>query len=1064
MNRGTIFVPVQAVTQLACAVAVAMSGASILAADAPARAEQHFEKAIRPLLLRECAKCHGDRRNRGNLRLDSREAILKGGDSGPAVVPGKPDESLLMEAVRHESFEMPPEKTLSRAEIESLEIWIRDGAVWPQRTVPRSGSNPHGAAAFSAEDRSYWAFQPVDRPELPSVRNSDWCRNPIDRFILARLEAEGMEPAPEAEPRVLLRRLSYDLTGLPPAGEQVNALESGKSLDYESLVSELLDSPRYGEQWGRHWLDLVRYAESDGFRQDAYRPTAYRYRDYVIGALNRDIPYRQFILEQLAGDELGAETADAVVATGFLRLYLYEYNQRDARTHWQDILNELTDVTSDVFLGVGMGCARCHDHKFDPILQKDYFRLQSFLAGVLPRDDVPAASRTERLAYAAKLQKWKDATAAIRAEIDAIRDPQLTKGATAAITKFPPDIQEIMAKPVEGRDPLEKQLADLVDRQIEFEYSRVKFGDGDQKKLDALEAKLKEFAHLRPDPLPTAITVTDVSREAPVIQVPDTGDQVEPGFLTIIDAGPARIRPLDQSSGRRRALAEWMGRDDNPLTTRVIVNRVWQFHFGRGLVGNPSDLGKLGEPPTHPKLLDWLTSEFVSSGWSIKHLHQLIVQSATFRQSAEHPRAEEFALLDPSNRLRWRTDVRRLTAEQIRDSVLSATGELDLKMGGPSATANSSSRRSIYTRVVRNSPDPLLNAFDAADGFNSTAVRSNTTTATQALLLVNGPWMNARADSIASQLNKLPDTESKVRSAFLRIYSRQPDADELAASIRFLEQQSKLASTEKPVVDLPPFKTLETTFGSAVTLKGEKRTIQPTAASYRGKQWKQFSVEAVFQLDSLYPDATVRTIASQWDNRKESPGWAFGVTSTKSGYQPRNLILQLIGDQGYEVIASDLRPELGRPYFAAVAVDVADGSELGVTFYLKDLSKDRSPLQIARVSHTVTSGVHPQLPLIVGGRASQSRHLWEGQISEVRISNTRLQENRTLLQRGQPKATEIAHWRFDAASKAGDDVFEKNPLEFVDVSGNTKSRDPVETALADFCHALLNSSESLYVE
>lgn len=773
-----------------------------LAAETPSASEvRFFESKVRPLLIEHCQGCHGPEKQKGGLRLDNLASMLVGGDSGEAIVPGEADESLLIEAVRYESYEMPPSGKLPDADIDVLVEWIAMGAPWPNAD-PNDLPPPPKEKGFTEEDRSFWTFQPVQNWAVPEVDDPRWSTNPIDQFIYDRLQREGLEPAPEASRVELIRRASFDLLGLPPTPEEIDAFENDPAPTaeaFERLVDQLLSRPQYGERWGRHWLDLVRYAESDGFRQDATRPHIWRYRDYVIRAFNNDKPYPQFVLEQLAGDEVAPDDPDALAATGYLRHYLYEHNQRDARTQWDDILNNITDTTGDVFLGLGMGCARCHDHKFDAILQDDYFRLQAFFAPLLPRDDTVAATPEERRRYQQALSKWEEATAEISAEIEEALRPGMEREAASKIGMFPPDIQAIMAKPVEQRSQLEHQLAYLVDRQVQDSYDayrdRVrKSKDEKWKRVQELYKQLAEFDHLKPKSLPPVMSVCDVTTVTPeTLLVEVTGEtSIAPGFLSVIAPGPAEInrdQAAENSTGRRSTLAEWIGSPDNQLTTRVITNRIWQHHFSQGLVPSSSDFGHLGEPPSHPELLDWLAVRFVEDGWSFKAMHRLIMNSATYRLSATHPNADTCEKIDPENTLHWRRDIRRLEAEQIRDAALAVSGELKLDAGGPSVSA-STPRRSVYTRMKRNSADPVLAAFDLPDGIKSTPQRNITTTPTQALLMINGDWLFARAKALAKRVSDQGNDEAAVTLAYRSALGQTPEAEEVADLVAFLDEQA----------------------------------------------------------------------------------------------------------------------------------------------------------------------------------------------------------------------------------------------------------------------------------
>ena len=598
-----------------------------------------FESKVRPVLVARCLKCHGEAQQKGQLRLDSREAVLKGGESGEIVISGKPAESLLIEAINRTGLEMPPDAPLKENEIAALTEWVRRGLPWPTDNGKSRILTPGGKGITEA-DKQYWAFQRIRDPAVPDLKSEIsnlkfQIRNPIDHFIVAKLSADGFTPAPEADRRTLIRRLTFDLTGLPPTPVEIAEFESDSRDDaYEQLVDRLLDSPAYGERWARHWLDLVRYAESDGYRKDDYRPHAWRYRDYVIRSFQTDKPFDRFVREQIAGDEIDPNNPDALAATGYLRLSLYEYNQRDARTQWNEILNDITDVTGDVFLGFGMGCARCHDHKFDPILQKDYFRLRAFFAGILPQDAQPLATKSEIEAHQAKLSEWEAKTADIRTKLAELEAPHLAKLKASAIFKFPAEIQAILKTDDVGKlAPLDRQLYDLAYRQVQYEHDQIgaKLKDDSKKKWDELRAELKKFDDFKPAPLPTGYAVADVGPIAPPTVIP--GDKSEtdivPGLLSVLDDSPATIMPAPnapQSTGRRTTLARWLTSPDNPLTPRVMVNRIWQYHFGKGLVATTSDFGRLGESPSHPELLDWLASRF--AGRARRGSHSLVLQIA----------------------------------------------------------------------------------------------------------------------------------------------------------------------------------------------------------------------------------------------------------------------------------------------------------------------------------------------------------------------------------------------------------------------------------------------------
>lgn len=1029
-----------------------------------------FENHVRPVLANHCYRCHGAERQRGGLRLDSLAAMITGGDSGSALTPGKPDESLLIEAVNYDPFgyQMPPTGKLEEKDIAALTKWVELGAPWP-------GASAEGVVAagprekITDEDRAFWSFQPLASPEVPNVNDGGWSQTPIDRFIYARLAAEGLEPAEKADPRQLIRRVYFDLIGLPPDPVEVERFAADPSPKaFERIVDELLASPRYGERWGRHWLDLVRYAESDGWRQDAYRPHAWRYRDYVIESFNEDKPYDRFVQEQLAGDEIAPNDPDALVATGFLRHMIYEYNQRDARTQWNEILTDMTDTTADVFLGLGMGCARCHDHKFDPILQKDYFALQAFLAPAIWRDDVPAASHEDVEAFNTQLAAWEEATAEIRSKIEAIRGVHDKRAFDGAVNKFPEDIIAMVRKPATERTPLESQLAYLAIRQGDYDIERLNLTSklkGETKtEYEELVAELKKFDHLKPEPLPQAMTVTDVGPEPPVTTIWGGRDQtpIEPAFLTVLGEPAPEIVPPEglDSTGRRTALAKWLTQPDHPLTTRVIANRIWKYHFGRGLVPTTSDFGRLGEAPTHPELLDWLARRFVADGWSFKRMHRLILTSAVYQQTALRETPQVAALKDPTNRLLWRFNTTRLDADQIRDAMLFASGELRERTGGPSVD-HGQPVRSIYTKVVRNSRDPFLAAFDFPMGFTSTPERNTTTTPTQALMMINGDYTLARAAALARRLSRHSDSRKQIEEGFLLAFGRAPTSSELNVIEEFLEgvgktpeQRMPLASVEFPGRSSRGLRLLE-----------DPAEPLPTLDSPEALPSGNFTVEAYIQLERLYADATVRTIAAEWNNHNSSPGWSLGVTSTKSSYTPRNLILQFVGQNAegkttYEVVPSGLLIDLNKPYYVAVSVELDKPGEEGITFFAKRLDGSH-PLQTARVAHQVVSGLGNEFPLTIGGRTASPKHRWQGIIDDVRLSRAALEPHELLIQSGDGRGV-VGHWTFESADDRLADS-SKNALNLRARSSSSPAG-PTNEALLDFCHVLLNSNEFLYVD
>lgn len=666
---------------------------------------------------------------------------------------------------------------------------------------------------FTEDDRQYWAFQPIVRSPVPTTQAAQ--ATPIDAFIDARLEEAGLAAAGEADRRTLIRRATFDLHGLPPTPAEVQEfLNDDEPRAYERLIDRLLSSPRYGEHWARHWLDLVRYAESDGYKSDDVRPQAWRYRDWVIDALNDDKPFDRFVMEQLAGDELAPDDLDALIATGFLRLWPYESNGRDVADQRQNILNDITDVVGQVFLGLTIGCARCHDHKYDPLLQADYFRLQAFFAALEIGADRPLATPSDCAEHDRQQRMWEEATAEIRAELASLETPAHMRVRNSKRTVFPDYVQAILDTPDDDRSPLEQQIAAMTEMQLVVTPKdlEARIAKDDRPRWEALREELKAFDDLRPASLPVAMIAADIGPHAPETMILGTDEVAPPGFLSLLDATPASIEPPDdaeKSSGRRLALARWLVAEDNPLTARVIVNRIWQQHFGRGLVATPNDFGRQGTPPTHPELLDWLAAELIESGWHLKPLHRQIMLSAAYRRASAIASADERHFeIDPDNELYGRTSRRRLTAEQLRDAMLAASGELNLAMGGPSVRpelpegiskayawkptpdADERNRRSIYMFVRRNLLDPLLDAFDAPRAQESCALRQETNTAPQALVLLNGRWSLDRARALAGRvLNAAEDDWQAVSAAYRFVLLRDPTDEEITEATAFLAEQ-----------------------------------------------------------------------------------------------------------------------------------------------------------------------------------------------------------------------------------------------------------------------------------
>jgi hypothetical protein len=694
--------------------------------------------------------------------------------------------------------------------------------LWLFTLLQAPAADPKGSLARDASDKP-WAFRKLSGPAVPRVKNADWAANPIDSFVLAELEKQGLAPAAPASPEVLLRRVYFDLIGLPPTPEEVDAFLADRFPHaYEKVVERLLTSPQYGERWALYWLDLVRFAESDGFKSDVARPTAWRFRDYVIRALNDDRPYDRFVREQLAGDELYPDDPAAHVATGYYRHFPDEDNARNLEQRRQEILNDLTDTTGQVFLGLTVGCARCHDHKYDPISQKDYYRLQAFFAAFLATDDVLVGGREEVLRYRQRNQKWEAKTAALRKRMASLQEPYRQKLIASTKAKFPKAIQVAYDTPAAKRTPLQRQLAAMVSRQLAVTpNAMVKAMKPDvRRQWQDLTRQMAELDPLKPRTLPHAIGITDVGPVAPATYVLKRGnwqrhgEEVTPGFLSALEKKDIRLpQPKSgaKTTGRRSALALWLTRPDHPLTARVMMNRLWQHHFSKGIVASPGDLGVMGEPPTHPKLLDWLAREFVRRGWSLKAMHRLMVTSAAYRQSSRWN--AKAAGVDPDNQLLWRMNRRRLEGETLRDAMLAVSGLLNPRASGPSvfpefpaelsnprggwrvsADGRERNRRSIYVFAKRNQRYPLFSLFDSPDGNETCSRRNLTTTAPQALMLLNGKLTLDLARAFAGRLLRegKADPARLVDRAYRLALGRAADAEEILAAQQFLTRQADL--------------------------------------------------------------------------------------------------------------------------------------------------------------------------------------------------------------------------------------------------------------------------------
>jgi len=685
-----------------------------------------------------------------------------------------------------------------------------------------------GARGERPED--HWAWKPPVRPVVPVVRGSQ-SANPIDAFIRARLDAAGVMPAAPASREHLIRRATYDLTGLPPTPDEIDAFLGDESpAAWENVIDRLLASPRYGERWGRHWLDLARYADTNGYEFDEPRPDAWRYRDYVIRSLNADKPYDRFVTEQLAGDEAFPGNRDALVATGFNLLGPDMTDASDQAQRRLNTLNDMTDTAGLTFLGLTIGCARCHDHKFEPIPQTDYYRLQAFFAPAAFRRDLLIATADERQAHELATREYRSATKSVRDEIAALEVPHRARLFEAKLARLSEEAQAAHHTPADKRTGGQQELVAETERLVVVtpaEIAKAMPAD-DRAKLSDLQGRLKRFDFKRPAPMPVAMGLSDASGPAPKTRVLEGGElknptvEVPPGFLAVLSPGgmgnPAAVEPAGASTGRRLALARWIASADNQLTARVIVNRLWQHHFGRGIVATASDFGLRGGRPSHPELLDWLAIDFVESGWSFKRMHRLMLISETYRQSTS-ARAG-----DSDNTLFSRMNRLRLEGEAVRDSLLMLSGRFNSSMGGPgvvlpeaaaasggaraatvTADPRERDRRSVYLFARRNLRHPFLEAFDLPDSNLSCPRRERSTTAPQALALLNAAEVSAAAKAMSERLEREVNlSEERVELAYRLTLGRSPTSAERDRATAFL-RESPLGELCRALVNLNEF-------------------------------------------------------------------------------------------------------------------------------------------------------------------------------------------------------------------------------------------------------------------
>ncbi|WP_373649463.1 DUF1553 domain-containing protein [Schlesneria sp. DSM 10557] len=959
-------------------------------------ASESFEK-VADVLVRRCLECHSDHDSSGSLSLTKLGNIVKGGDSGPAFEPGLPiEENLILSRVR--SGEMPPPlkgqpRPLPPEEIEILTAWISSGAAWPEGRV----LDPYERTTDVRGGRDFWSLQPVRRPSIPGVKAPHWVANPVDAFILARLEAASFSPAPPAPRAVLIRRLYFDLIGLPPTAEEITDYVEDPRSDgvvKAELVERLLKSPHFGERWARQWLDLARYAETSGYERDQEKPGAWKYRDWVVNAANADMPYDRFILEQIAGDEIPDRTESSVIATGFLRLGTWNDEPNDPEEYKYDRLEDLVNVTCTSFIGLTVKCARCHDHKFDPILQSDYYKVAAaFWAGPIEarQRELLGGPSKEELGF--DVLGWTDVTAT------------------------PSDLWMLKK--------------------------------GDPKR-------------------PMAVVS------------PGT-----PAIVASLSAAAPTPRPTENSSQRRRQLAQWITDPAHPLTARVFVNRLWQSHFGKGLVRTSDNFGFTGDLPSHPELLDWLASEFQQEGWSPKHIHRLLVLSNTYGQSSLHPAAQQIESADAGNRLWWRFDRHRLDAEQIRDRMLTVSGAIDLRMGGPSFKPTVSAealeglsmksnawnasppdeqrRRSLYMYSKRGLLPPLMTTFDFVETTLPCGQRDVSTVAPQALALMNNEFVHEQSRLLAKRIEGLagPDDQARIQAAWQTTLGRLPSPTEIAAAQAHLTKQlERFSHLPKPKmtepVDIPQ---------RGVTLHLQASAGVERDASGRVIRWKD---DSAGNHNATQPDPDRRP---QWvaDGMNGKPVIRFDGRRQFLHLEGQVVTSQQFtlvavardqGTEGHRTLFSNWNGGAGNSgtslFFGTTsksAVRLSDDfSGVGQLRSGKEpfLLIGQSNANEARIFENLTELASRSTPLaprnlgtnyVLGQQGNIDGEYWQGDLAEIIVFDRSLSgEERIALTRELSKRYEIH------------------------LSAAPAEPSPHELALASLCHVLLNSNEFIYVD
>ncbi len=742
-----------------------------------------FEKKIRPVLVRYCYECHGEEKQESDLRLDNYQDLLRGGGTGPAVVPDNLDESLIIHVLKYEDEElqMPPEQKLSDEIIDDFVKWIEMGAPHPDASTTKI--EPRKDGVDWETEREFWSFQSVKDPSIPATKQTNWATQTLDSFILAGLEQQGLTPAPQAGKTTLIRRVTFALTGLPPTPEEVDAFLADKSEGaYEKLVNRLLDSAAYGERWGRFWLDVVRYADSNGLDENIAHGNAWRYRDYVINAFNEDMPFNQFITEQIAGDLL-EKSADIhatnrrLVATGFLVLGPKVLAEGDEAKLAMDIIDEQIDTIGRAFMGMTIGCARCHDHKFDPISTEDYYALASIFKS------------THTMESYKRIAKWNE-------------NEVFTPESKAKYEDFNVKIGKVQEQVKAATDQANQELLTRLKVETLPEKPAEQYSDEHQNKIEELNQQIVKLTAERGE-TPTAMGVKEAEPVDLKVHIRGShlalGKQVSRRMPQIFQHSTEF--PVPEAQSGRLQFAKWLTSESHPLTARVMANRLWRWHFGDGLQGSPDNFGNLGNTPVNPELLDHAAQQLLKNNWSIKEWHRWVMNSSTYKMSS-HYDAED-SRRDPENQLLWRFPVRRLEAESIRDSVLAVSGMLDREMGGSMLhvknreflfdhtskdnTDYSSLRRSVYLPVIRNNLYDFFQLFDFNDASVINGNRETTTVAPQALFMMNSPLVEEASRQLAQRLEDFPEKQ-QITQLYQRALGRLPSKTELSTARRYLKQ------------------------------------------------------------------------------------------------------------------------------------------------------------------------------------------------------------------------------------------------------------------------------------